>query len=124
LTDYWRRQKNLPVYFTEIGTTPYNIPHTTWPWAFACMQMWHNALAHGNANLVFQWTLLGRDNAINSDTTRKHIFFALKQFFGHVPVGAVRMAASSANSDLLVSAFKHPGNNRAQIILINRSIFS
>jgi len=48
----------------------------------------------------------------------------LKQFFGYVPAGAVRIAANSVNTDLLVSAFKHPGSNRAQIVLINRSIFS
>jgi O-glycosyl hydrolase len=66
--------KNLPVYFTEIGTTPFDIPNTAWPWAFDCIQMWHNALTHGNANFAFQWTLLGKDQALNPDTTRNPIF--------------------------------------------------
>lgn len=113
--------KKLPVYFTEVGTTPHDIPNTTWAWAFSCIQMWHNALTHGGANLVFQWALLGRDNAINADTTRNPIFYALQQFFGHIPAGAVRLAVTSANADLLVSAFMHRERHRAQIVLINRS---
>lgn len=44
------QSKRLEVYFTEIGTTPWNIPNTTWPWAFECLQMWHNVLTHGNAS--------------------------------------------------------------------------
>ncbi|MGH7451862.1 MAG: FlgD immunoglobulin-like domain containing protein, partial [bacterium] len=116
--------KNLPVYFTEIGTTPFGIPNTTWPWAFDCMQMWHNALTHGNANLAFQWTLLGKDQALDPDTTRNHIFFAIKQFFSHIRADAVRIAVSSTNNNLLASAFKHTGSNRAQIVLINRSLLS
>ncbi|MCI0693336.1 hypothetical protein L0337_15190 [candidate division KSB1 bacterium] len=61
---------------------------------------------------------------MNPDTARNHIFFALKQFFGHIPAGAVRIAASSTNDDLLASAFKHTGKNRAQIVMMNRSTIS
>jgi O-glycosyl hydrolase len=114
-------RKNLAVYFTEIGTTPWYIPNTTWPWAFDCMQMWHNILTRGNASLGFQWALLGKDYAVNPDATRNPIFHALQQFFLHVPIGAVRIAAQSDHRDLLVSAFKHAEKKRAQIVLINRS---
>jgi O-glycosyl hydrolase len=114
-------RKKLEVYFTEIGTTPWNIPNTAWPWAFDCMQMWHNAITYGNASLGFQWALLGRDSAVNSDATRNPIFYALEQFFHHVPAGAVRIAARSDHRDLLVSAFKHTAKNSAQFVLINRS---
>lgn len=113
--------RRLPVYYTEIGTTPWDIPNTTWPWAFACAQMWHNILTHGNANLGFQWALLGRDSAINPEASRNPIFYVLGQFFLHIPAGAVRIAAQSDHSDLLVSAFQHRGNNSAQFVFINRS---
>ncbi len=113
--------KGLPVYYTEIGTTPWYIPNTTWQWAFDCMQMWHNILAYGNASLGFQWALLGRDYVVNADGTRNPIFHALEQFFHHVPPGAVRLAAQSNNRDLLISAFKHTGKNSAQIVCINRA---
>jgi O-glycosyl hydrolase len=113
--------KGLPVYYTEVGTTPWSIPNTSWLWAFDCIQMWHNVLAHGNASVGFQWALLGRDCAINSDGTRNPIFHALQQFFLHIPGGAVRIAAQSNHRDLLVSAFRHAGKNSAQIVCINRS---
>lgn len=113
--------RRLPVYYTEIGATPWDIPNTTWPWAFACAQMWHNILTHGNANLGFQWALLGRDSAINSDASHNPIFYLLGQFFWHIPAGAVRIAAQSDHSDLLVSAFQHRGNNSAQFVFINRT---
>jgi hypothetical protein len=83
--------------------------------------MWHNILTHGNASLGFQWALLGRDSAINSDATRNPIFFALQQFFQHIPIGSRRIAARSDHPNLLVSAFKHVEKNCAQIILINRA---
>jgi O-glycosyl hydrolase len=83
--------------------------------------MWHNILTHGNASLGFQWALLGRDYAVNPDATRNPIFYVLEQFFLHIPVDAVRIAAQSDHHDLLVSAFKHKEKNGAQIILINRS---
>jgi O-glycosyl hydrolase len=114
-------RKKLEVYFTEIGTTPWNIPNATWPWAFDCVQMWHNILTHGNASVGFQWALLGRDCVVNADATRNPIFYALEQFFLHVPVGAVRIAAQSDHPGLLASAFKHAGKNSAQFICINRS---
>jgi glucuronoarabinoxylan endo-1,4-beta-xylanase len=113
--------KGLPVYYTEVGTTPWYIPNTTWIWAFDCIQMWHNILTHGNASLGFQWALLGRDYVVNSDATRNPIFYALEQFFHHIPSGAVRIAARSDDRDLLVSAFKHLEKNSAQIVCINRS---
>jgi O-glycosyl hydrolase len=114
-------EKKLPVYYTEVGTTPWNIPNTAWSWAFDCMQMWHNILTHGNASLGFQWALLGRDNVVNADASRNPIFYALEQFFRHIPIGAVRMAAHADHRDILVSAFKHSGQNTAQIVVINRS---
>ncbi len=114
-------RKKLPVYFTEIGTTPWNIPNTSWPWAFDCAQMWHNLLTFGNASVGFQWALVGRDYAVNPDATRNPIFYVLEHFFHHVPIGALRIAAHSEHRDLLVSAFKHIEKNSAQIIFINRS---
>lgn len=114
-------QKGLAVYYTEVGTTPWHIPNTTWPWAFACIQMWHNILTHGNASLGFQWALLGKDCVVNADATRNPIFYALEQFFHHIPLGAVRIAAASDQRDLLVNAFKHTGRNSAQLVFINRS---
>jgi O-glycosyl hydrolase len=115
-------RKKLDVYFTEIGTTPWNIPNASWPWAFECMQMWHNILTHGNASIGFQWALLGRDYAVNPDATCNPIFYALEQFFLHIPVGAARIAAQSDHRDLLVSAFKHTEKNSAQFVFINRSV--
>lgn len=112
---------SVEVYYTEIGTTPWNIPNTTWPWAFDCMQMWHNILTYGNASLGFQWALLGRDYVVNPDATRNPIFYALQQFFRHIPIGAVRIQATSAPPELLVSAFTHAEKKEAQIVLINRS---
>lgn len=114
-------QKGLAVYYTEVGTTPWYIPNTTWRWAFDCIQMWHNILTHGNASMGLQWALLGRDEVVNSDATRNPIFYALEQFFHHIPAGAVRIAATSDQPELLVSAFKHTGRNSAQIVCINRS---
>ncbi len=114
-------RSKLPVYFTEVGTTPWNIPNTTWGWAFECAQMWHNALTHGNASVGYQWALLGRDYVVNPEATRNPIFHVLAQWFHHVPVGAVRIAASSNHRDLLVSAFKHVGRKSAQVVCINRS---
>lgn len=114
-------RKKLEVYFTEIGTTPWNIPNATWSWAFDCVQMWHNVLTHGNTSVGLQWALLGRDYAVNPDATRNPIFYALEQFFHHIPAGAVRIAAASDQRELLVSAFKHTGRNSAQIVFINRS---
>lgn len=114
-------EKKLPVYYTEVGATPWNIPNTAWPWAFDCLQMWHNILTHGNASLGFQWALLGRDNVVNADASRNPIFYALEQYFHHIPAGAVRLAAGSNHRDLLASAFKHAGKQSAQLIFINRS---
>lgn len=113
--------RNLPVYFTEIGTTPWHIPNATWPWAFDCAQMWHNVLTRGNASLGYQWALLGRDHVVNPDATRNPIYYVLAQFFQHIPAGAVRIAATSNHRDLLVSAFKHAEKNRLQMVFINRS---
>jgi O-glycosyl hydrolase len=113
--------KGLEVYYTEVGTTPWHIANISWPWAFDCMQMWHNILTHGNANLGFQWALLGRDAAVNADATRNPIFYALEQFFHHIHIGSVRLGAQSDQRALLVSAFKHAGKNSAQIVCINRS---
>lgn len=112
--------RGLPVYYTEVGTTPWHIPNTTWPWAFECAQMWHNILTHGNASLGFQWALLGRDYAVNPDASRNPIFYAVGQFSWHIPAGAVRIAAESDHHDLLVSAFHHQEENSAQIVFINR----
>lgn len=114
-------RKKLPVYFTEIGTSPWEIQNTSWAWAFDCAQMWHNTLTHGNASVSYHWALLGRDSVVNPDATRNPIFYALAQFFHHVPAGAVRIAASSNHRDLLVSAFKHVASNSAQLVLINRA---
>lgn len=113
--------RSLPVYYTEIGATPWRIPNTAWPWAFECAQIWHNILTHGNASLGYQWALLGRDYAVNPDATRNPIFYALMQFFSHIPAGAVRIEARSDHHDLLVSAFHHKEKNSAQIVCINRS---
>ncbi|MDZ7363223.1 MAG: hypothetical protein ONB46_21265 [candidate division KSB1 bacterium] len=114
-------EKKLPVYYTEVGTTPWYIPNTGWSWAFDCMQMWHNILTHGNAGVGFQWALLGRDYAVNADASRNPIFYALEQYFHHIPAGAVRLAAYSNHRDLLASAFKHAGKQSAQLVFINRS---
>lgn len=115
------QSKGLAVYFTEIGTTPWNIPNTTWPWAFECLQMWHNVLTHGNASRGYQWALLGRDQAVNADASRNPIFHALQQFFLHVPVAARRVAAQSSHPDLLASAFEHAAQASLTIVLINRA---
>jgi len=114
-------EKKLPVYYTEVGTTPWHIRNTAWDWAFNCMQMWHNILTHGNAGVGFQWALLGRDNVVNADANRNPIFYALEQYFHHIPAGAVRLAANSNHRDLLASAFKHAGKHSAQLVFINRS---
>ncbi|NUO82164.1 hypothetical protein HUU05_19000, partial [candidate division KSB1 bacterium] len=114
-------RKKLEVYYTEIGTTPWNIPNTSWPWAFDCAQRWHNALTWGNASLGYQWALLGRDYVVNPDASRNPIFYVLAQFFQHIPVGAVRVAAHASHRDLLVSAFHHAETQRAQVIFINRA---
>lgn len=112
---------NLPVYFTEVGTTPWNIPNETWEWAFECAQMWHNLLTVGQANLAHQWALLGKDYAINPDATRNPIFYALQQFFLHIPPGAVRLGVTSEHEDLLVSAFRHEGSGQVTLVFINRA---
>jgi O-glycosyl hydrolase len=112
--------KGLEVYFTEVGTTPWNIPNTTWSWAFDCMQMWHNILTYGNASLGYQWALLGRDHVVNPNGTRNPIFYALRQFFQHIPTGAVRIQANSDHRDLLVTAFKDSVQNKAVFVIINR----
>lgn len=111
----------LPVYFTEVGTTPWSIPNSSWAWAFDCAQMWHNVLTYGNASVSYQWALLGKDYVVNPDATRNPIFYALAQFFQHIPVGAVRVAVTSNHRDLLVSAFKHEVRNSMQIVFLNRA---
>lgn len=113
--------RRLPVCYTEIGTTPWNIPNQSWQWAFESAQMWHNVLTHGRANLAYQWALLGRDSAVNPDGSHNPIFSVLQQFFLHIPAGAVRIGATSNQADLLVSAYRHSASQRLTTVLINRS---
>lgn len=83
--------------------------------------MWHNVLTYGNANVSYQWALLGKDYVVNPDASRNPIFYALAQFFYHIPPGAVRVATTSNEQDLLVSAFRHTERNSLQMVFINRA---
>ena len=96
-----------------------------WAEAPVLTQHLHNALVYGN---VTSWSTYeiykdpsGKALSLydyNGKLTPK--FYALKQYFHWIRPGAIRIEASSNNSDILVSSFKHPTDNTLTIVTINR----
>lgn len=101
---------------------------------FSTAQFIQNTLIHANSSGYIYWKLAwatptsGNPDAGTisvSNATGAYVvtpyFYVLKHFAKHIDAGYQRVEASSANSNVSVSAFKNPAGDKLTVILINKT---
>lgn len=79
---------------------------------------WDGFYEHHNA--VGYWGLLAYNAETGGYSPRKS-FYAMKQFMGFIPRGAVRLASQSSSGELAVGGFWHAASRRLTLVLGNSS---
>ena len=88
-----------------------------WRGAMASATAIHNAIARGNVSawLFWQFTSFIRGHTPGMG------YWPAKHFYRHIRPGAVRIAAQTADGQLLATAYTHPDSGKLTAVLINRS---
>lgn len=106
-----------PVWQTEQSDIP-----STWDGAMHTARGIQSALVHGNVSAWIWWSLMESDDGSEFglwiDSTAGPNFYAVAHFGRFVRPGAVRIEATSGNSNVRVAAFRTPGSETA-VVLIN-----
>lgn len=99
---------------------------TNWDGAINLAKDIHEYLVQGNFSAWIYWQISGNTGGSNpglytlmldGKPTKK--YYTSKHFYRFVRPGAIRIAASSNNKALLVSAYKHPEEGTLTIVMIN-----
>ncbi|MDQ2657048.1 MAG: discoidin domain-containing protein, partial [Bacteroidota bacterium] len=116
-----------PQWMTE--TSGYQDSWTASPGAFSLAQDMMSGLNYGNMSGWIWWQ--GSENpgstsgigefALMNGTVKGKKYYVSKQYYRYIRPGAVRVGASSTNSNVFVSAFQHTGNGTHTVVLINTS---
>lgn len=120
----------LPLWMTEYSNTT-GIGFGSWEEGLAQARLIHTALVHG-VGMYVMWNLYrpgGPGEALIVIPTTAGVpgftvtpkYWTLRQFTKWVRPGAVRIAASSGDTDLLVSAYREEAATRTVAVLINDS---
>jgi len=101
---------------------------TNWDGAINLAKDIHEYLVLGNFSSWIYWQISGNTGGSNpglytlmldGKPTKK--YYTSKHYYRFIRPGAIRIAASSTNNALLVSAYKHPEEGTLAIVMINPS---
>jgi len=119
-TAAWNRFSSTarPLWMTE--TSGYE---ETWAGARQLAQSIYAALKYGHVS-AWVWWQLGSSGAPNAyELTNNGIptkrYFTSKHYYRYIRPGAKMVSVASSDPNVLVTAFKHPTQNTATIVLIN-----
>lgn len=74
------------------------------------------ALIGGNASLWTQWSFPDQFLTANKPNS---MLYAMKNYSGFVRPGAIRIASSSSNRSLVMTAFRHPESQAVSLVIVN-----
>ena len=98
--------------------------HATWPGALKLGCDIYDYIVGGNMSAWIYWQIAdsrqSSDYALMIETEPTPKYYVSKHFYKWIRPGAQRIGATSSESDILVSAFRHDPNGTLTIVLINR----
>lgn len=101
-----------PLWMTESG-----VGGRDYESGFASVKAIHLALAHGNLSAWVYWYT--RDELYTDGVDKTPAYHTAKQYFRFVRPGALRIACTSADPELLVTAYHHHANDCYTVVAIN-----
>ncbi len=93
-----------------------------------------NTLLHANSSGYIYWKLVWAEPAAGAQNagmvsvtsggayTVTPFYYVMKHFAKHIDAGYERVDVSTTNSNLFVSAFKNPANNKLTVMVINTGV--
>lgn len=103
----------------ELWMTETYPEYSGWNSALSYAGALHGSLTAGNISLWTSWNIEGQLISRGQPTDS---FWTFRQFSRFVRPGAVRIAATTAQEDILASAYIHETDQTATVVLVNKGI--
>ena len=125
LSNWQSLQNNLDAYQHPFWMTEESGQPATWAGAMGVGEDLYQGLVGGNASawLYWQWSDVSGSSteALMIDGTPTPKYYAARQYFRFIRPGAQRIAATSSDSQVLVSSFRQPDDGDLTIVLLNKA---